>query len=159
MAMRRVLQHGQGLVMIPLLRQTIQFLQLSTLELEQVVRKELEENPLLEELPEEKQEVDGEAATATAEMALPLIVPSHPEVTDGDATGAAARAGARDDPAPPADHPVPAAVHPRARAGRAQGAGGEPAPRGAARREAGGGRRGGHGHRRDGAAPHSPIPP
>jgi DNA-directed RNA polymerase specialized sigma54-like protein len=48
MAMRLATQQGQRLVMIPLLQQTIQFLPLSTLELEQVVLKELEENPLLE---------------------------------------------------------------------------------------------------------------
>src|SRR6266567_1858211 len=64
--MRLSLRATQRVVMTPLLQQAIQLLQLSTLELEQVVRKELEENPLLEELPEEKQEVDGEAAPATA---------------------------------------------------------------------------------------------
>src|SRR6266404_7125539 len=81
MAMRLNMQQGQRLVMTPLLQQAIQLLQLSTLELEQVVRKELEENPLLEELPEEKQEVDGEAATATAadgtELA-PAPAPAEP---------------------------------------------------------------------------------
>src|SRR5712664_4251799 len=66
MAMRLNMQQGQRLTMTPLLQQAIQLLQLSTLELEQVVRKELEENPLLEELPEEKQEVDGEAPAAAS---------------------------------------------------------------------------------------------
>ncbi len=47
--------------MTPLLQQAIQLLQLSTLELEQVVRKELEENPLLEEVAEETQDVDADA--------------------------------------------------------------------------------------------------
>src|SRR5712692_292699 len=61
--MRLSLRTTQRVVMTPLLQQAIQLLQLSTLELEQVVRKELEENPLLEELPEEKQEVDGEEPT------------------------------------------------------------------------------------------------
>jgi len=64
--MRLSLRTTQRVVMTPLLQQAIQLLQLSTLELEQVVRKELEENPLLEELPEEKQEVDGEAPAATS---------------------------------------------------------------------------------------------
>ena len=50
--------------MTPLLQQAIQLLQLSTLELEQVVRKELEENPLLEEVAEETQDVDAEAQPA-----------------------------------------------------------------------------------------------
>ena len=47
---------SQRVVMTPLLQQAIQLLQLSTLELEQVVRKELEENPLLEEVPVENTE-------------------------------------------------------------------------------------------------------
>src|SRR5437660_1674893 len=79
--MRLSLRSSQRVVMTPLLQQAIQLLQLSTLELEQVVRKELEENPLLEELPEEKQEVDGEVATATAadgtELA-PAPAPTEP---------------------------------------------------------------------------------
>jgi hypothetical protein len=80
MPMRLVTQQRQRLVMTPLLQLAIQLLQLSTLELEQVVRKELEENPLLEELPEEKQEVDGEAATATAADGTELApAPAPPE--------------------------------------------------------------------------------
>ena len=47
--------------MTPLFHKVIQLLQLSTLEFELVVRKELEEKPLFEELPEEGPEVDGEA--------------------------------------------------------------------------------------------------
>jgi len=46
---------SQRVVMTPLLQQAIQLLQLSTLELQEVVQKELLENPLLEEVP-----VDGE---------------------------------------------------------------------------------------------------
>jgi RNA polymerase sigma-54 factor len=54
--------------MTPLLQQAIQLLQLSTLELEQVVRKELEENPLLEEVPVETTDAPEAAATpATAD--------------------------------------------------------------------------------------------
>src|SRR6266567_465345 len=79
--MRLSLRATQRVVMTPLLQQAIQLLQLSTLELEQVVRKELEEHPLLEELPEERQEVDGEAAPATAadgtELA-PAPAPTEP---------------------------------------------------------------------------------
>src|SRR6266566_4251458 len=62
--MRLSLRATQRVVMTPLLQQAIQLLQLSTLELEQVVRKELEENPLLEELPEENL---GRTATSLAE--------------------------------------------------------------------------------------------
>src|SRR6266567_2181487 len=54
--MRLSLRATQRVVMTPLLQQAIQLLQLSTLELEQVVRKELEENPLLEEIPVENPE-------------------------------------------------------------------------------------------------------
>ena len=60
--MKLALRQTQRVVMTPLLQQAIQLLQLSTLELEQVVRKELEENPLLEELPTEGAETP--AATA-----------------------------------------------------------------------------------------------
>src|SRR5215470_10282282 len=59
--MRLSLRQTQRVVMTPLLQQAIQLLQLSTLELEQVVRKELEENPLLEEVAQETQDVDAEA--------------------------------------------------------------------------------------------------
>src|SRR6267143_3796038 len=80
MALRLNMQQGQRLTMTPLLQQAIQLLQLSTLGLEQVVRKELEENPLLEELPEEKQEVDGEGAPATAADGTELApAPAPPE--------------------------------------------------------------------------------
>src|SRR5712692_5880935 len=82
MAMRLDTQQGQRLVMTPQLQLAIQLLQLSTLELEQVVRKELEENPLLEELPEERQEVDGEAPTATSADGTdlaPTPAPAEPQ--------------------------------------------------------------------------------
>ena len=61
---------SQRVVMTPLLQQAIQLLQLSTLELEQVVRKELEENPLLEEVPVENAEnPDASASTSSPETA------------------------------------------------------------------------------------------
>src|SRR5215510_247859 len=74
--MRLSLRQTQRVVMTPLLQQAIQLLQLSTLELEQVVRKELEENPLLEEVAQETQDVDAEApaspdATVTETPAPP----------------------------------------------------------------------------------------
>jgi RNA polymerase sigma-54 factor len=71
---------SQRVVMTPLLQQAIQLLQLSTLELEQVVRKELEENPLLEEVPVENTET-AEASTtpATAEAPAPTEAPPAPE--------------------------------------------------------------------------------
>jgi RNA polymerase sigma-54 factor len=63
--MKLVQKMSQRVVMTPLLQQAIQLLQLSTLELEQVVRKELEENPLLEEVPVETADAPEAAATAT----------------------------------------------------------------------------------------------
>ncbi len=53
---------AQRVVMTPLLQQAIQLLQLSTLELQEVVQKELLENPLLEEVP-----VDGEGPPTPGE--------------------------------------------------------------------------------------------
>jgi RNA polymerase sigma-54 factor len=52
METRLSLRQSQRVVMTPLLQQAIQLLQLSTLELQEVVQKELLENPLLEELQE-----------------------------------------------------------------------------------------------------------
>src|SRR5260370_7760741 len=101
--MRLSLRTTQRVVMTPLLQQAIQLLQLSTLELEQVVRKELEENPLLEELPEEKQEVDGEGAPATAadgtELA-PAPAPTEPQSKETPSTHAAPPADLPSDPPP-----------------------------------------------------------
>ncbi len=53
MEARLSLRQTQRVVMTPLLQQAIQLLQLSTLELREVVEKELLENPLLEEAPQE----------------------------------------------------------------------------------------------------------
>src|SRR5881296_3662432 len=65
MEARLSLRQSQRVVMTPLLQQAIQLLQLSTLELQEVVQKELLENPLLEEMP-----VDG-AETPEAGEATP----------------------------------------------------------------------------------------
>src|SRR5437867_4290153 len=89
--MRLSLRQTQRVVMTPLLQQAIQLLQLSTLELEQVVRKELEENPLLEEVAEETQDVDAEAPPAaeagTTELAptpAPEPVSKETSTVDGE---------------------------------------------------------------------------
>src|SRR2546428_14114562 len=65
MEARLSLRQSQRVVMTPLLQQAIRLLQLSTLELQEVVQKELLENPLLEEMP-----VDG-AGTPDAGEATP----------------------------------------------------------------------------------------
>ena len=67
--MKLTIRQTQRVVMTPLLQQAIQLLQLSTLELEQVVRKELEENPLLEEVPAEVGEAQSAPAPETATVA------------------------------------------------------------------------------------------
>ncbi len=58
--MRQQMKLTQQLVMTPQLQQAIKLLQLSRLELQDVVRQELEENPVIEESPEleESREVD-----------------------------------------------------------------------------------------------------
>jgi len=50
--MRQQLKMSQQLVMTPQLQQAIKLLQLSRLELQDVIRQELEENPVLDEAPE-----------------------------------------------------------------------------------------------------------
>jgi RNA polymerase sigma-54 factor len=65
--------------MTPLLQQAIQLLQLSTLELQEVVQKELLENPLLEELPETPETPDGQP-TAAESPTVPTAEPITPEV-------------------------------------------------------------------------------
>jgi RNA polymerase sigma-54 factor len=74
--MKLALRQTQRVVMTPLLQQAIQLLQLSTLELEQVVRKELEENPLLEEVPVETPEAQNATTPGTVEA--PSTTPAEP---------------------------------------------------------------------------------
>src|SRR5881296_4257186 len=80
MEARLSLRQSQRVVMTPLLQQAIQLLQLSTLELQEVVQKELLENPLLEELPETPEATDGQPSsdatpTPTAEPITPEVPP------------------------------------------------------------------------------------
>src|SRR5437660_3104836 len=84
MEARLSLRQSQRVVMTPLLQQAIQLLQLSTLELQEVVQKELLENPLLEEMaPETSDAPDGQAPTdtPTAAPAEPLSVDATPPST------------------------------------------------------------------------------
>ncbi len=76
--MKLALRQTQRVVMTPLLQQAIQLLQLSTLELEQVVRKELEENPLLEELPTEGTEAPAANSPEAAVELPPAPPPAEP---------------------------------------------------------------------------------
>jgi RNA polymerase sigma-54 factor len=62
--MRLVQRLSQRVVMTPLLQQAIQLLQLSTLELKEVVEQELRENPLLEEVQTDAPEPNAELQEA-----------------------------------------------------------------------------------------------
>jgi RNA polymerase sigma-54 factor len=63
MEVRLSLRQSQRLVMTPLLQQAIHLLQLSTLELQEVLERELAENPLLEEVsPDDPETGDDPAA-------------------------------------------------------------------------------------------------
>ena len=68
---RLALRQTQRLVMTPMLQQAIQLLQLSTLELQEVLQKELTENPLLEVTPTE----EGTAPEAPTEPVMPDVLP------------------------------------------------------------------------------------
>jgi len=66
MEARLSLRQSQRVVMTPLLQQAIQLLQLSTLELQEVVQQELLENPMLEEVtPDTPETTDGPATADT----------------------------------------------------------------------------------------------
>jgi RNA polymerase sigma-54 factor len=73
MEARLSLRQTQRVVMTPLLQQAIQLLQLSTLELQEVVQRELLENPLLEETP-----ADGEGPPGPDEVAAAGPPPEPP---------------------------------------------------------------------------------
>jgi RNA polymerase sigma-54 factor len=74
MEARLSLRQSQRVVMTPLLQQAIQLLQLSTLELQEVVQKELLENPMLEEVNQDTPEATDGAAAAT-ETPTPTVEP------------------------------------------------------------------------------------
>jgi RNA polymerase sigma-54 factor len=74
---RQVQKLAQQLVMTPQLQQAIKLLQLSRVELEELISQELQENPTLEEGPPEEKEGGQEAAVAgeaeISETALPEV--------------------------------------------------------------------------------------
>jgi RNA polymerase sigma-54 factor len=75
MEARLSLRQSQRVVMTPLLQQAIQLLQLSTLELQEVVQKELLENPLLEEVNPDTPETPEPTAPAEPPTAPALEPP------------------------------------------------------------------------------------
>ncbi len=87
MEMRQQLKMSQQLVMTPQLQQAIKLLQLTRLELQDVVRQELEENPLLEETLEVDEIRDNEQAELTESEETPdAAVEDFKEVETGDET-------------------------------------------------------------------------
>jgi len=87
METRLSLRQSQRVVMTPLLQQAIQLLQLSTLELQEVVQKELLENPLLEEVPPDNAETPESPAateTPTTPGPEPIVDPPAPSERQTD---------------------------------------------------------------------------
>jgi RNA polymerase sigma-54 factor len=85
---RQQLKLSQQLVMTPQLQQAIKLLQLSRMELMDVVREELEENPVLEEgqeTPEDKAQSEEELAAENTDEAAPEAL----KEIEGDADGMA----------------------------------------------------------------------
>jgi len=80
MEARLSIRQSQRVVMTPLLQQAIQLLQLSTLELQEVVQKELLENPLLEEVAPETENAPEAAASPEAPAAQ--TTPAEPPPVD-----------------------------------------------------------------------------
>jgi RNA polymerase sigma-54 factor len=79
MEARLALRQTQRLVMTPMLQQAIQLLQLSTIELQELLQKELTENPMLEESPTEEAVAPEPPADEPAPEATP---PDAPAVAD-----------------------------------------------------------------------------
>jgi RNA polymerase, sigma 54 subunit, RpoN/SigL len=71
MEMRQQLKMTQQLVMTPQLQQAIKLLQMTRIELQDVVRQELEENPILEESSELEEVREGETLLEVVEAELP----------------------------------------------------------------------------------------
>src|SRR6185369_3015586 len=87
MEMRQQLKMTQQLVMTPQLQQAIKLLQLTRLELQDVVRQEVEENPLLEETAETEDIREVEPLEAAEKEPEPDIQRDEfPEVEAGDET-------------------------------------------------------------------------
>jgi RNA polymerase sigma-54 factor len=72
---RQVQKLAQQLVMTPQLQQAIKLLQLSRVELQEMVSKELQENPVLEEGATEEGETSEQRAESAPEAAEPVIEP------------------------------------------------------------------------------------
>ena len=82
------MRQTQRLVMTPKLQQALKLLQVPTLELQQILKQEILQNPLLEEvedIEEDEEELGAEAATSTSEPEVEQPPAEAPEATgDGD---------------------------------------------------------------------------
>jgi RNA polymerase sigma-54 factor len=76
MEARLTLRQTQRLVMTPMLQQAIQLLQLSTIELQELLQKELTENPMLEESPTEEGPAPEPPSDQPAAEATPPDAPA-----------------------------------------------------------------------------------
>jgi RNA polymerase sigma-54 factor len=87
--LKQQLKLSQQLVMTPQLQQAIKLLQLSRLELVDLIREEIEQNPLLEEAPEQDvQELRAEANMPLEEEAPPPPAPQESKEVEGKTEGA-----------------------------------------------------------------------
>ena len=77
----------QQLVITPQLQQAIKLLQLTRLELVEMISQEMKENPLLEEIEEER-EVDGESETDRENIGEPVSNSEHTAEVKGEGEGA-----------------------------------------------------------------------
>ena len=85
--MRQQMKLTQQLVMTPQLQQAIKLLQLSRLELQDVVRQELEENPVLDESLEQEEVREAEQLELMEKEELPLPETAEfKEVSAGEET-------------------------------------------------------------------------
>src|SRR5512134_3752198 len=87
--MRQQMKLTQQLVMTPQLQQAIKLLQLSRLELADLVQQELQENPVLEETIEADETLPGEVAADSHEAEAPTAeapadVPENREASDAE---------------------------------------------------------------------------
>jgi len=83
---RQVQKLAQQLVMTPQLQQAIKLLQLSRLELQEMVSQELQENPALEEAPVEEsqatEQIRSEVQPDSPEPTIELVINREQSVVD-----------------------------------------------------------------------------
>jgi RNA polymerase sigma-54 factor len=83
MEARLTLRQTQRLVMTPMLQQAIHLLQLSSVELQELLQKELQENPLLEEAPPDDAP-ESSTETETEAPRVDVAVPETPTAEVGE---------------------------------------------------------------------------